>query len=103
MSDRAKDAEILALRHQTTVLERHLHGEKIRFTRTDRAWLATLLHQLPRDVLREIRLLIRPSQAHATLAADFFETTTLTGPAVRPGGHRTRDPPWCSAVSGRPG
>jgi hypothetical protein len=27
MSDRAKDAEILALRHQTTVLERHLHGE----------------------------------------------------------------------------
>jgi hypothetical protein len=42
MSDRAKDAEILALRHQITVLERHLHGEKIRFTRADRAWLAAL-------------------------------------------------------------
>jgi hypothetical protein len=36
MSDRAKDAEILALRHQITILERHLHGEKIRFTRADR-------------------------------------------------------------------
>lgn len=32
MSDRAKDAEILALRHQATVLERHLHGQKIQFT-----------------------------------------------------------------------
>jgi hypothetical protein len=26
LSDRATDAEILALRHQVTVLERHLHG-----------------------------------------------------------------------------
>jgi transposase len=60
MSDRAKDAEILALRHQITVLERHLHGERIRFSRADRAWLAALLHPLPRDALREIRLLVRP-------------------------------------------
>ncbi|WP_435126167.1 integrase core domain-containing protein [Micromonospora tulbaghiae] len=60
MSDRDKDAEILALRHQITVLERQLHGEKIRFTRTDRAWLAALLHRLPRNVLRDIRLLVRP-------------------------------------------
>jgi hypothetical protein len=52
MSDRNKDAEILALRHQITVLERHLHGEKIRFTWADRAWLAALLSRLPRDVLR---------------------------------------------------
>jgi hypothetical protein len=47
MSDRAKGTEILALRHQITVLERHLHGEKIRFTPADRAWLAALLYQLP--------------------------------------------------------
>ena len=32
MGDRAKDAEILALRHQITILERHLRGEKIQFT-----------------------------------------------------------------------
>jgi hypothetical protein len=60
MSNHAKDAEILALRHQITVLERQLHGERIRFTPADRAWLAALLHRLPRDVLREIRLLVRP-------------------------------------------
>jgi hypothetical protein len=47
MSDRDKDAEILALRHQITILERHLHGEKIRFTSADRALLAALLHRLP--------------------------------------------------------
>ena len=51
MSDRDKNAEILALRHQITILERQLHGEKIRFTRADRAFLAALLHRLaPRRV-----------------------------------------------------
>ena len=60
MSDRTKDVEILALRHQITVLERQLHGEKVRFTRADRAWLAALLHRLPRDVLHSVRLLVRP-------------------------------------------
>jgi hypothetical protein len=44
MSDRDKDAEILVLRHQITVLERQLHGDRVRFTRADRAWLAALLH-----------------------------------------------------------
>jgi putative transposase len=60
MSDRAKDAEILALRHQIMVLERQMHGQKVRFTPADRALLAALLHRLPRDVLRRIRLLARP-------------------------------------------
>jgi transposase InsO family protein len=60
MSDRAKDAEILALRHQITLLQRQLYGEKIRFTPADRALLAALLHPLPRAVLRRIRLLVRP-------------------------------------------
>src|SRR5690242_12817199 len=60
MNDRAKDAEILALRHQITILERRMQGEKIRFAPADRAFLAALLHRLPRDVLRRIRLLVRP-------------------------------------------
>jgi hypothetical protein len=60
MSDRAKDAEILALRHQLNVLERQLHGPKIRLTFADRALLAALLHRLPRNVLRRGRLLDRP-------------------------------------------
>src|SRR5215211_4812892 len=60
MSDRDKDAEILVLRHQITVLERQLHGEKVRFTAADRALLAALLHRLPRQVLYQLRLLVRP-------------------------------------------
>jgi putative transposase len=54
MSDRDKDAEILALRHQLTVVQRQLHGEKIQFTGADRGLLAALLHRLPRDVLRRV-------------------------------------------------
>jgi hypothetical protein len=60
MNDRDKDAEILALRHQIMVLERQLHGERVRFTRADRAWLAALLHPLPRTALNHLRLLVRP-------------------------------------------
>ncbi|MCA1674879.1 MAG: helix-turn-helix domain-containing protein, partial [Actinobacteria bacterium] len=60
MSDRDKDAEILALHHQITVLERQLGKEKVRFTPSDRAFLAALLHRLPADVLRRLRLLVRP-------------------------------------------
>jgi putative transposase len=60
MSDRAKDVEILALRHQITVLERQLNGQKIRFAPADRALLAALLHRLPREALRRVRLLVAP-------------------------------------------
>ncbi|MFV2021495.1 integrase core domain-containing protein [Micromonospora sp. LOL_023] len=60
MSDRDKDAEILALRHQILVLERHLHGERVQSARADRAWLAALLHPIPRTVLNRLRLLVRP-------------------------------------------
>lgn len=60
MSDRDKDTEILALRHQITVLQRQLHGQKVRFTPADRALLAALLRPLPRSVLRHIQLLVRP-------------------------------------------
>jgi hypothetical protein len=59
-TDRAKDAEILALRHQIMVLQRQLNGQRIRFTAADRALLPALLHRLPRTVLRQVRLLVRP-------------------------------------------
>ncbi|TMU98472.1 hypothetical protein FGK60_12145 [Streptomyces sp. DASNCL29] len=55
MTHRDKDAEILALRHQITVLERQLGKDKIRFTPSDRAYLAALLHRLPPHVLRQLR------------------------------------------------
>jgi putative transposase len=49
MSDRDKDVEILALRHQLTVLHRQLGTEKVQFDATDRALLAAPLHRLPRN------------------------------------------------------
>jgi putative transposase len=60
VGDRDINIEILALRHQITVLERQLGKERVRFTAGDRALLAALLHLLPRDVLRRVRLLVRP-------------------------------------------
>lgn len=60
MGDRAKDVEILALRHQVTILERQLGGARVRFAPADRAFLAALLHRLPRAVLHQIRLVVRP-------------------------------------------
>ena len=60
MSDRDKDTEILALRHQIAVLERQLGDERVRFNPADRAFLAALLHRLPREALCRLRLLVRP-------------------------------------------
>ncbi|MEU1628491.1 integrase [Streptomyces sp. NPDC020096] len=58
MSGREKDIEILALRHQLLVLQRQVG--KPRFTDTDRAVLAGLLHHLPMDKLRHLLLVVRP-------------------------------------------
>jgi hypothetical protein len=60
MSDHDKDAEILVLRHQITVLQRQLAPDKVRFAAADRAFLAALLHRLPRPTLRGLRLLAQP-------------------------------------------
>jgi len=60
MSNRDKDVEILALRHQLAALQRQLGDRKVAFDTADRALLAALLHQLPTDLLRRMRLLVRP-------------------------------------------
>ena len=60
MSNRDKDAEILALRHQLWVLQRQLDPDRVRFTPGDRALLAALLHGLPRNVLNRLHLVVRP-------------------------------------------
>jgi transposase-like protein len=59
-SDRDKDTGILALRHQLAVLHRQLDGQRVRFHPADRAWLAALLHRLPKPRLHRLRLLVRP-------------------------------------------
>ena len=60
MSDRDKDAEILALRHQRAVLQRQLGPQRVRFAASDRALLAALLYRLPRRVLTHLHLIVKP-------------------------------------------
>ncbi|SDD84432.1 hypothetical protein SAMN05216505_112173 [Streptomyces prasinopilosus] len=89
MSDRDKDMEILAPRHQLSVLERRLGKEKLRFSPSDRAFLAALLYRLPRDVLRRLRLLMRPDTVlrwHRDLVA---RRHTAESKPKRPGRPRT--------------
>ncbi|MFK0108443.1 hypothetical protein [Streptomyces sp. NPDC091217] len=60
MSDRDKDAEILALRHQIMILKRQLGEDRAKSTLQDRAFPAALLVPLPRQVLRRLRLPVQP-------------------------------------------
>lgn len=59
-SNRDKNIEILALRHQIEVLQRQLGATRVRFSPADRALLAALLHRVPRHILHRLRLLVRP-------------------------------------------
>lgn len=58
ISEVDKNVEILALRHQLAILQRQI--DKPRLTPPDRAFLAALLHRLPRPTLRQIHLIVSP-------------------------------------------
>jgi transposase len=59
-TDREKDVEILALRHQLTILQRQLGDQRPRLRPEDRALLAALLVPMARATLRRLRLVVSP-------------------------------------------
>jgi hypothetical protein len=68
-SDRAKDAEILILRHQVAVLQRQVKAPRLSWA--DWAVLAALAGLLPGAQLRQLRLIVSPRTLlrwHADLA-----------------------------------
>jgi hypothetical protein len=58
MSNTDKGIEILVLRHQLAILQRQV--SKPSFSPPDRAFLAALLHRIPRPTLRQLHLIVSP-------------------------------------------
>ncbi|AHH98848.1 hypothetical protein [Kutzneria albida] len=63
MTNREKDIEILALRHQLTILQRQLGDQRPQLRPADRTFLAALLVPLARATLRRPQLLVSPDTA----------------------------------------
>ena len=101
--DRDKDIEILSLHHQLAVLQRQLDGQQVRFAPADRAWLAALLHPLPRPTLRRLRLLVRPDTIlkwHRDLITCRHAVVSRPAAAADPA-RCGRSGPWCYAWPAR--
>jgi putative transposase len=83
-SDRAKDAELLVLRHENAVLRRHV--ARVRYGPTDRLWFAALARLLPRRRWTGI-FPVTPATLlawHRRLAARKYDTSKRRNPGRPP-------------------
>jgi putative transposase len=79
-SDRAKDAELLVLRHENAVLRRNTG--RIRYDLADRAWFAALTRFIPRQRWAEV-FPVTPATLlvwHRRLAARKYDTSRCRRP-----------------------
>jgi putative transposase len=82
--DRAKDAELLVLRHENAVLRRH--AGRMRYEPADRAWFAALARRIPRRSWAEI-FPVTPATLlawHRKLAANKYDTSKRRKPGRPP-------------------
>jgi putative transposase len=94
MRDVDKNVEILALRHQLAVLQRQT--DRPRLTPPDRAFLAALLHRLPRPTLRQLHLIVSSDTVLRWHRALLRRHHTKMSRPKRPG-----RPPTVRAISDR--
>ena len=84
LSDLAKDAELLVLRHQNAVLRRHVG--RVRYEPADRAWFAALARLVPRRRWAEV-FPVTPATLlawHRRLAAGKYGTRKRRKPGRPP-------------------
>ena len=84
--DRAKDAELLVLRHENAVLRRHVG--RVRYDPADRVWLAALARLIPRSSWAGI-FPVTPATLlawHGRLAAGKYDTSKRRTPGRPPTG-----------------
>ena len=82
--DLSKDAELLVLRHENTVLRRHVG--RVRYEPADRAWLAALARLIPRRRWSEV-FPVTPATLlawHRKLAAKRYDTSKRRKPGRPP-------------------
>ena len=82
--DRAKDAELLVLRHENAVLRRHVG--RVRYEKADRVWFAALARLIPRMRWTEV-FPVTPATLlawHRKLAAKKYDTSRQRAPGRPP-------------------
>ena len=93
--DRAKDAELLVLRHENAMLRQH--ARRVRYEPADRVWLAALARCIPRRRWTEI-FPVTPATLlawHRKLAGNKYDTSKRRKPGRR---RRSRaSPAWSFA------